>query len=101
MVRNKIDDLDVERELDAEQEVLDNRGFGDKLDSEERRDIVRETLINVKEDLSILHHVDSVYCISSIKEFWQSFDFPRLEQDLTVTLRRQREEDALELVEGA
>lgn len=101
MVRNKID-LDVQRELESEQEVLDNRGFGDKLDNEERRDIVRETLINVKEDLSILHHVDSVYCISAIKEFWHSFDFPRLEQDLTVALRRQRasEEGSVELVEG-
>jgi len=101
MVRNKID-LDVQRELESEQEVLDNRGFGDKLDNEERRDIVRETLINVKEDLSILHHVDSVYCISAIREFWQSFDFPRLEQDLTVALRRQRasEEGSMELVEG-
>ncbi|CAE7927943.1 Iigp1 [Symbiodinium sp. KB8] len=71
MVRNKID-LDVERELDAEQDVLDNRGFGDQIEDDERREIVRDTLINVKEDLSILHHVDSVYCISSIKQFWHS-----------------------------
>jgi len=101
MVRNKID-LDVERELDAEQDVLDNRGFGDQIEDDERREIVRDTLINVKEDLSILHHVDSVYCISSIKQFWHSFDFPRLEQDLTVTLRRQRasEDSSIELVEG-
>eukprot|EP00913_Durusdinium_trenchii_P018969 g17827.t1 len=101
-VASLFEDLDVQRELESEQEVLDNRGFGDKLDNEERRNIVRETLINVKEDLSILHHVDSVYCISAIKEFWHSFDFPRLEQDLTVALRRQRasEEGSMELVEG-
>jgi len=85
LVRNKVD-ADISSEVEKEEES----GNGGESGIERRSQIEQRTLANIKHYLKSEFHLDDVYCVSAKMKFRSVFDFPKLERDMEVVLKRQR-----------
>jgi len=86
LVRNKVD-ADIEAEIEKYEECEDCDG---NLDIERSGQIEQRTIANIKSYFRLEFELEDIYCISTKLKFRSCFDFPKLERDMEVALKRQR-----------